>query len=76
MLNAAKSLLTSCCVGFVRDRGAREAKNKKKGFSHLPPPPPPPLLGKIVRHLYFLASVRVNVHYLFIYAVTYIKWWG
>ena len=35
MLNAAKSLLTSSCVGFVRNRGAREAK--KKGFSHLPP---------------------------------------
>ena len=106
MLNAAKSSLTSCCVGFVRDRGAREAK-KQKGFSHLPsasitfpekkyrltkrsfslaspfqvissPPPPPhsPPLGKIVRLLYFLASVRLNVHYLFIYAVTYIKWWG
>ena len=39
MLNTAKSSLTSCCVGFVRDRGAWEAK-KKKGFSHLPPPRP------------------------------------
>ena len=39
MLNAAKSSLTSCCVGFVRDRGAWEAE-KKKGFSHLPPPRP------------------------------------
>ena len=35
MLNAAKSSLTSCCVGFVRDRGAGRLKKKR-----LQPHPP------------------------------------
>ena len=52
MLNAAKSSLTSCCVGFVRDRGAGRLL---RGVSLQPPhfkslatlPNPPPLrLGK------------------------------
>ena len=48
MLNAAKSSLTSCCVGFVRDRGAgrllRGVSLQPPHFKSLATLPNPPLL--------------------------------
>ena len=79
MLHVAKISLISSCTSFVREGGAlRGWKKKVPPFKSLAAPLPSPPLGKLFRLPYSLAPFRLyqytqfklNVHYLFIYAVT------